>query len=91
MEMTHESRGNHTDTQSNRDTGGGAKAQSIVAVFALSTFELLLILPSGKAGKFYQTFAVFYEEKLRSRWQANVIVSKQGKRSRRTVYVSKSF
>lgn len=50
MEMTHESRGNHTDTQSNRDTGGGAKAQSIVAVFAFSTFELLLILPSGKAG-----------------------------------------
>lgn len=50
MEMTHESRGNHTDTQSSRDTGGGTKAQSIVAVFALPTFELLLILPSVKAG-----------------------------------------
>lgn len=33
MEMTHDSRGNQTDTQSDRDTSGGAKAQSIVAVF----------------------------------------------------------
>lgn len=66
MEMTHDSRGNQTDTQSHRDTSGGTKAQSIVAVFsALSTFELHFFpFIFCKSCNFYQTFAVFSHEKL---------------------------